>query len=109
MNVRPATVSVPVRELVAVFGDTLYATQPLPLPAAPLLMPSHDAPLDAVHAQPVAVVTLVVPLPPPAAMLAEVGEIVCAHAAPACVIVNVVPAIVSVPVRTDTLLLAATW
>lgn len=109
MNVFPATVNVPVREVIAVFGDTLYATLPLPLPAAPSLMPIHDALLDAVHAQPVAAVTLMVPPSPPDAMLAEAGEIVGAHAAAACVTVNVVPAIVSVPVRTEAVPFAATW
>jgi hypothetical protein len=68
---------------------------------------SHALLLDAVHAQPVAAVTLMVPLPPAAATLADVGEIAGAHAAPAWETVKANPAIVSVPLRLDVLVLAA--
>jgi hypothetical protein len=55
--------------------------------------------LEAVHAQPAAAVTVTVPVPPAPATLADAGEIVGAQAVPACVIVNVLPPAVSVPVR----------
>jgi hypothetical protein len=58
----------------------------------------HVALLVAVHAQPVAVVTLTLAAPPAAVGLAEVGEAVKLHGA-ACEIVTVFPATVSVPVR----------
>jgi hypothetical protein len=106
-NVLPPAVTVPLREFVDVFGATVYATLPLPLPVAPLVIASHDLLLDAVHAQPVAAVTLMVPLPPAATTLAEVGEIAGEHAAPAWDTVKVKPAIVSVPLRLDVVAFAA--
>ena len=71
----------------------------MPLPVAPAVMVIQAALLVAVHAQPVAAVTVTVPVPPAAATLADAGEIVGAQVAPAWVIVKVLPAIVSVPVR----------
>jgi hypothetical protein len=68
----------------------------------------HVALLLAVQAQPVAAVTLTVPLPAADVTLADAGEIVGAHAAAACcVTVNVDPAMVSVPVRLVVPVLAA--
>ena len=46
------------REDVAVFGATEYATVPLPLPLAPDVIVSHEALLAAAHVHPAAVVTL---------------------------------------------------
>ena len=61
-------VSVPVRGLVFGLDEALNATVPLPLPLAPLVTVSQDvALLTPVHAQPVAAVTAVEPVPPPAA------------------------------------------
>jgi hypothetical protein len=55
--------------------------------------------LVAVQLQPTGAVTAMVPVPPLAATLAEVGEIDGAHGAPACVTVNVSLPMVSEPVR----------
>ena len=67
-NVWPPMVIVPVRALVLGFDEALNATVPLPLPLAPLVTVSHDVLLlTPVHAQPAGAVTLVEPVPPPAA------------------------------------------
>ena len=80
----------------------------MPLPVAPALMVSHVALLVAVHAQPLAAVTVTVPVIPADVTLADAWEIVGAQvAAPAWVTVNVEPAIVSVPVRLVVPVLAA--
>jgi hypothetical protein len=70
----------------------------LPLPLATAVSVIHPAVLVAVHAQPVAAMTETLPVPPAATTLADVGEMVGAHVAPACVIVKVLPATVRVPV-----------
>jgi hypothetical protein len=57
LKVCPAMLSVPVREVVAVFALAEKLTVPLPLPEAPAVIVSHDAPLVAVHAQPTAALT----------------------------------------------------
>jgi hypothetical protein len=57
VNVRPATVSVPMRWPVPVFGATVKATLPAPLPDAPLVIVIQAALLVAVHAQPVLAAT----------------------------------------------------
>ena len=73
---------------------------PLPVPLLPLLIDSHVALLVAVHAQPVAAVTVTVPpVVPAAGTLADPAVSVGAHGAPACVIVNVLPPIVSTSER----------
>ena len=74
MKVWPATVIVPVR-CGPVFAATENWTAPLPLPLAPLEMVIHAALLVAAHAQPVVVVTLMLPVPPEAAKLWLVGLI----------------------------------
>jgi hypothetical protein len=73
VNVRPATVRVPVRAG-PVVDAARNATLPLPVPFAPLVIVSHDALLDAVHAQPGPVVTPTVPLPPSDGTDCELGE-----------------------------------
>jgi hypothetical protein len=55
---------VPERGEVAVLAATEKLTTPLPDPLAPAVTLMNPALLIAVHAQPVAVVTLTVPLPP---------------------------------------------
>jgi hypothetical protein len=81
----------------------------LTLPDAPALMVIHEVLLVAVHAQPVAAVTVTVPVAAAAVVrVLDVGEIVGAHATPDCVTVNVAPPTVSVPVRLDATLFAAT-
>ena len=99
VNVLPAIVSVPVRDVVAVFAAMLNVTLPFPVPAAPALTVIHVSLLTAVHAHPVGAVTVVLPVPPPAPMDWLVGEIVSVHATPACVIVELLPPTVIVPLR----------
>jgi hypothetical protein len=122
VNVCPAIVMVPLRESLA-FADTTYATLPLPVPDPPELTEIHGALLAALHAQPVVVETVTVPVLPPVGALALVGEIEYEHVAgggeggggegggggsllAACVTVNARSAIVSVPVRAAPLLAA---
>ena len=80
----------------------------MPLPVAPVLMVIHVALLAAVHAQPVAAVTVTAPAPAADVRPADAGEIVGAQGAAACVTVNVLPPIVSVPVRDVVAVFAAT-
>jgi len=104
----PAIVSVPVRLEATVFAATLKPTVPLPDPVAPLVRVIHEALLAAVHGQPVAIVTLLLPVPPDAENDWPVGEIDAEQDAASCVTVNVAPAIVNVPVRIEATVLAAT-
>jgi len=60
VNVWPATVAVPVRDVVAVFAAMLIATAPLPLPLAPLVTVTQGTSLAAVQAQPLREVTATV-------------------------------------------------
>jgi hypothetical protein len=86
---------------------------PPPVPLAPLVSVSHGALLDAVHAQPTAVVTVIGdPAPPLAGRVALPGAIEKLHGgggAADCVTVNVWPPIVSVPVRCAPVLAAAAY
>ena len=79
----------------------------MPDPDAPAVIVIHVALLVAVHVQPVAVVTLVLPVVAVDATLAVSGETVKLHGA-AWVTVTVCPATVSVPVRAVVPVLAAT-
>ena len=83
VNVVPAMVSVPVREVPAVFAATEYVVDPVPLPVDPAVIVSHAALLVDVHAQPVAAVTATVPVELVAPTLAEVEPMVGVQAAPA--------------------------
>jgi len=104
----PAIVSVPVRLEATVFAATLKPTVPLPDPVAPLVRVIQEALLAALHEQPVAAVTLLLPVPPDAVNDWPVGETDGEQDAASCVTVNVAPAIVSVPVRIEATVLAAT-
>jgi hypothetical protein len=106
VNVLPAIVSVADLDDVVVLAAAVYATLPLPLPLAPLVIVTHEAPV-AVHGHPLAAVTATVPLPPAAVSDWLAGEMVYEHA-PACVTVKVLPATVSVPVRDVVAVFAAT-
>ena len=64
VNVRPATVRVPVRCELLVLGATVKLAEPLPEPFAPAVTVIHATLLTAVHAHPVVVVTVVEPLAP---------------------------------------------
>ena len=80
----------------------------MPLPFAPALMVIQAALLTAVHAHPADTVTLTDPVKPVAPALDEVAESDGVQATPACVMVKVLPPIVSVPVRDVLALFAAT-
>ena len=109
VNVTPAIVTVPVRELAVVLVATLRDTVPLPVPLAPDVTLIHDALLVADRAQPVVPVTVTLTPPPTAATLVLVDDSEKApHAAAACVTVKAFPATVSVPVREVPAVLAAT-
>src|SRR5439155_1610012 len=99
VKVLPATVSVPVRDVPAVFAAMLNVTLPLPVPAAPVATVIHASLLTAVHAHPVGAVTVVLPVPPPATTDWLVGEIVSVHVTPAWVTVALLPPAVIVPLR----------
>jgi hypothetical protein len=102
VKVLPAIVSVPLRDETDPFAVALNETEPLPDPEDPAVTVNQPALLTAVHAHPAGAVTLTVPLPPPDGTLCDVGEIVSVQVMPACVTVNVLPAIVSVPLRDET-------
>jgi hypothetical protein len=73
LNVCPPIDSVPSR-VPPGFAATLNATEPFPVPLAPDVMVIHETLLLAVHAQPLAVVTLTEPEPPAAGTVWLVGE-----------------------------------
>ena len=86
----------------------LNATDPPPLPLAPLVTVSHDASLlTLVHAHPVGAVTVVEPVPPLTATDWLAGLIAYVQDAAACVTVNRRPAIIKLPVRWVVLVLGA--
>jgi hypothetical protein len=94
----PATVTVPVRELVEVLAATVSVTEPLPDP------PVGDTVIQLAaelafhpHADELATVTANVPPVFPGAN--PVGDTLYVHAAGACVTVTAFPATVTVPVR----------
>ena len=84
----------------------VYCTVPLPLPLAPEPIVIQGALLVAVHAQPAAVVTATLPVPPPAATVAAPGAIENAQPL-SWLTVTVWPATVSVPERGPPLVAAA--
>jgi len=107
VKVLPATVRVPERELPVVLALPEYATDPLLVPLAPAVIEIQDALLTAVHAQPLPAVTATAPVNAADDTFADAGEMPGAHELAAWVTVNVVPAIVSVPVRDVDPVLAA--
>ncbi len=111
VNVSPAIVMVPLREAALVFAATENETDPSPVPDAPAVTVIQLAFEVAAHAQPEGATTLVEPVPPDAAtesLDVASEKVQDGAAAPACVIVNVSPAIVSVPLLDDVLVFAAT-
>ena len=83
----------------------------MPLPVAPAVTVIHGSLLVATQLHPADAKTVMVPFAPVAAKLANEGDSVDTHdtlVTPACVTVNVLPAIVIVPVRDDVPVLAAT-
>ena len=92
-------VRVPVRRRsVRIRGDAI-GHRTITTAGAPAVIVIHSALLVAVQSQPAATLTVKLRVAPVALTLADVGAIVGVHVAPACVTVNVWPAIVSVPVR----------
>jgi hypothetical protein len=108
VKVLPAIVSVPVRGAVTVFAATVNVTLPEPDPVAPPVTLIHAALLLAVHEQPDPAVTTLLPDPPSLANVCVVGDALYEQLAPACVTVNVAPAIESVPLRLVVEVFAAT-
>src|SRR6185312_13244974 len=74
-------------------------TVPFPEPAAPAVMESHVSLLVAVHVHPIGALTATSLLPPAAAKAVPPGEIVSLQGTPSCVALNVLPAIVTLPLR----------
>jgi hypothetical protein len=93
---------------VVVFAAALKATVPFPEPLDPPVTVTQLAPLVAVHAHPVSVVTATLPVPPAAPTACVDDEVLNEQLAPDCVTVKVLPAIVNVPVRDDVVVAAAT-
>jgi hypothetical protein len=94
-----ATVTVPLRGVAFGFAAMLNDAEPLPLPLAPAVTVIQPALLVDVHEQPVGEVTVVDPVVAPAPTDWPPGEIEYVQAAADCVIENVCPPMVSVPVR----------
>lgn len=82
VKVEPAIVSVPVRAAVDGFAATLNLTVPGPDPKAPEVIVIHELLVVAFQAQPVAVVTVPLAVPPPAANDTESGETANVQAVP---------------------------
>ena len=106
VTVAPAIVNVPVRASAVVFDATLKPTVPLSLPLAPDVTLNHVALLAAVHAQPVVVVTEMVPDVAPAGAVIEVGDTVKLHAE-ASLTTKMRPPIVRKPLRANEEVFAA--
>jgi hypothetical protein len=104
----PAIVSVAVLATAVVLAAAVNPTLPELVPLAPLEIVTHDALLVAVQLHPAVVVTVTVPLPPAADSAWLVGEIAYAQGAAAWLTVNVLPPMVSVPVRDVVPVFAAT-
>jgi hypothetical protein len=83
-------------------------TLPEPEPDAPFVIVIHDAELEAVQLHPDAEVTETLPVPELFGAFALVGVTEKLQGTPAWDTVNVCPAIVSVPVRFDVEVFAAT-
>jgi hypothetical protein len=64
VKVFPAMLRLAVRVAVVVLGATVKATEPFPFPDLPAVIAIQAAELDAVHVQPLSVVTEELPLPP---------------------------------------------
>jgi hypothetical protein len=99
---------VALRWVITGFSLTAKLTAPLPFPVPVPVTTSQDALLEAAHAQPAGADTAMPPLPEPAPIVWLAGDSVYVQVMPLCVIVNVRPSTTMVPVRGETLALAAT-
>jgi hypothetical protein len=104
----PATAPVPVRLLLVVLAATVKPTVPEPVRPVPFWNVRKPLELVALQAQPVCVVTEIVPLEPAAAMLTVAGLIEYVQLAPACETVNVLPPTLAIRLRELLVVLAAT-
>jgi hypothetical protein len=95
----PAMVRVTLRAALVVLAAAVNPTVPKPVRFVPLEMVTHDAGLEALHVHPAAVATITVPVPPEAFNARLSAEIEYEHAAAACVMINVRPPAVTLPVR----------
>jgi hypothetical protein len=78
----PPTVTVALRDTLDVLAVAVSVIVPLPEPLAPLVIDSHDALSDAVHAQPEPAVSVRVAVPPPTATLVVSGDTENEHVVP---------------------------
>ena len=90
-----------VRPVVLVLAAALNATALVPVPLAPDVTVSHDALLLAVHPHPLVAVMVTEPVPPADGSDWLFAESAYEQESADCVTVNVPPAIVIVPVRSD--------
>lgn len=74
VTVSPATDSVPVRDVVSGFAATAKEMDARPVPTLPAVMVSHDARLEADHAQPVGATTSTRIAPPDADAACAIGD-----------------------------------
>jgi len=74
VNVWPAILRVPLRELVLVLAAANQVNDPLPLPLEGVQVSQSTESLEAVQLQPLPAVTVTVPLPPADATEALAGE-----------------------------------
>lgn len=74
VTVRPAIVAVALRDVVLVLAATENVTDPLPLPAAPVVMLTHAEASDAVQVHPVGAVTENVTGPPARTTACDTGD-----------------------------------
>lgn len=107
VTVVPATVTVPVLTCAVSLAATVSVTEAAPVPLAGRTV-THEAFEEAVQEQPPSVVTATFCVPPLLAIEALVGDAEKVHDAPACVTVIDRPATVTVPVRLEVVVLAAT-
>lgn len=107
MNCCPAIVTVAERELLLLRWATVKTTLPLPVRVVLGLKLNHDAFSVAFQVQALVVVTLIVTVPPVAVKARlKFATVYAQGVAPACVMVILLPAIVSVPLREAVLVLA---
>jgi hypothetical protein len=106
-NTRPPIAIDPVLAELDVFAAIEYWTVPLPEPLPPLVTVSQETALVALQEHAAEVVTVTLPDDGSEPEEMELGEMEMSHV-PACSTVSVRPAIVSVPVRGDGDVFAAT-
>ena len=93
------------RMAVPAFAGIVYVAVPDPVPDPVSVI--HDPVVDDVHAHVADVVTVMVPVPPAGVMTMRTGDTAKVHAALGCVTTKLRPAIVSVALRADDVVLAA--